>query len=176
MPGSEAVSDTGPLISFEKLPGGFSLVKQLFSKLYIPTEVLVELEAGHAGADYLADHGLDGFVEVVPASSNAWGEPHFERLDAGERAAIGLAIEKRLPLLIEERLGRRLATDEGVVVIGAAGLVQEAYRRNFLSQVEARQAIEQLFAAGRIGKLLMEEMVARISSGQILSPARKKTT
>ena len=164
MPGSEAVSDTGPLISFEKLPGGFSLLKQLLSKLYIPAEVLAELEAGHPGADYLADHGLDGFVEVVSESSNPWGELHAERLDAGERAAIGLAIAKGHPLLIEERLGRRFATDEGVAVIGAAGLVQEAYRRGLLSQVEARQAIEHLYAAGRIGKLLMEEMVARISA------------
>lgn len=164
MPDSEAVSDTGPLISFEKLPGGFSLLQQLLSKLYIPAEVLAELEAGHGGADYLADHGLDGFVEVVSESSTSWGGPRAERLDAGERAAIGLAIAKGRPLLIEERLGRQLATDEGVTVIGAAGLVQEAYRRGLLSQPEARQTIEHLHAAGRIGKHLMEEMVTRISA------------
>ncbi len=143
MPDSEAVSDTGPLISFEKLPDGFSLLKQLLSKLYIPAEVL-------------ADHGLDGFVEVVSESSSPWGEPRSERLDVGERAAIGLAIEKGHPLLIEERLGRKLAIEEGVAVIGAAGLVQEAYRRGLLSRPEARRALEQLNAAGRIGKLLME--------------------
>jgi hypothetical protein len=44
MPGSEAVSDTGPLISFEKLPDGFSVLKALFSKLSIPPEVLQELQ------------------------------------------------------------------------------------------------------------------------------------
>lgn len=164
MPGSEAVSDTGRLISFEELPGGFSLLKQLFSKLFLPAAVLDELQAGYAGADYLRDHGLDGFVEVVPASGDPWAGQQAERLDAGERAAIGLAIAKGCPLLIEERLGRKVATAEGVPVLGAAGLVQEAYRRDLLSESKARQAIQQLYAAGRIGKLLMEEMVARIAS------------
>ena len=165
MPASEAVSDTGPLISFEKLPDGFSLLKQLLSKLYIPSEVLAELEAGHAGEDYLTDHGIDGLVEVVSeGGTKHWREPHSERLDAGERAAIGLAIAKGLPILIEERLGRKLATDEGLSVIGAAGLVQEAYGRSLLSEQQAHKALEQLHAAGRIGKLLLEEMLARISA------------
>ncbi len=66
MPVFEAVADTGPLISLEKLPDGFALLKRSLSRLYLPLEVLEELQAGYSGTDYLADHHLTTLVEVVP--------------------------------------------------------------------------------------------------------------
>jgi predicted nucleic acid-binding protein len=164
MPGSEAVSDTGPLISFEKLPDGFSILKALFSKLSIPPEVLQELQAGSTGEDYLRDQGLAGFVHVVSAEEGSWDEPAARDLDLGEQAAISLAIAKGCPLLIEERLGRRLAQEAGVPVIGAAGLIRIAFRRELLTLHEATEALERLHAAGRIGKRLLQAMVADLES------------
>lgn len=164
MPGSEAVSDTGPLISFEKLPDGSSILKALFSKLSIPPEVLQELQAGSMGADYLHDQGLADFVEVVSVEEGSWSKPEARDLDPGERAAISLAITKGCPLLIEERLGRRLAQEAGVPVIGAAGLIRIAHQRGVLTLREATEAFEQLYAAGRIGKRLLQTMLADLVS------------
>jgi predicted nucleic acid-binding protein len=164
MPGSEAVSDTGPLISFEKLPDGFSILKALFSKLSIPPEVLQELQAGSISEDYLHDQGLANFVEVVSVEEGSWDEPEARDLDPGERAAISLAITRGCPLLIEERLGRRLAQEAGVPVVGAAGLIRIAYQRGVLTLREAAETLERLHTAGRIGKRLLQTMLADLGS------------
>lgn len=39
----QVVCDTGTLISLEKLPNGFALIRQLYDKLLLPTAVLNEL-------------------------------------------------------------------------------------------------------------------------------------
>jgi predicted nucleic acid-binding protein len=163
IPPNEAVSDTGPLISFEKLPNGVSILKALFSRLFIPPEVLQELQAGSAGKDYLRNQGLADFVQVV-SGDGSWDEPEAQELDLGEKAAIDLAVTKGCPLLIEERLGRRLAQGAGVPVIGAAGLVRVAYERGVLSLNEAAEALQQLRAAGRIGKQLLQRMLADLGT------------
>lgn len=134
------------------------LLKQLFASVYIPPEVLAELEAGYSGEDYLLDHDLETFVIVEPGLTD-WGQPESERLDAGERAAIGLALKKGLPLLIEERLGRRLARLEGVPIVGAVGLLNLAYQRQILAPPAALEALAQLYTAGRISKKFRQEMV-----------------
>lgn len=158
---SEAVSDTGPLISLEKLPNGFAILKALFRRVSIPPEVLQELQAGSAGKDYLRDQGLEDFVQVL-AGDRSWDRPGSRDLDAGERAAIDLAVTKRCPLLIEERLGRRLALEAGVPVMGAAGLVRIAYGRGVLSMSGAAEALQGLHTAGRIGKQLLTTILADI--------------
>jgi predicted nucleic acid-binding protein len=61
--------------------------------------------------------------------------------------------------LIEERLGRRLAQEAGVPVVGAAGLVRIAYEREILSLTEATDALKRLRAAGRIGEKLLLQML-----------------
>ncbi|MDP1956927.1 MAG: DUF3368 domain-containing protein, partial [Rhodocyclaceae bacterium] len=47
-------------------------------------------------------------------------------LDAGETAAIALAIELRAPVLMDERLGRAVARHHQVPVIGSAGVLLRA--------------------------------------------------
>lgn len=64
MLGSEVVSDTGPLISFELLAGGFRVLRKLVDEVLIPPEVLAELSAGSSTDRYLNDRGIEGFVRV----------------------------------------------------------------------------------------------------------------
>lgn len=161
MTSSEVVSDTGPLISLEKMAGGFRLLARLFDKVYIPREVSRELKAGYAGSDYLRDHGLEEVAEIVVVRP-IWTGSGAERLDAGERAAIGLAVNRRLPLLIEERLGRRLAREAGIDILGATGLVYRAFRRRLLEKGEAERMVGELYESRRIGRRLFEGVLDRI--------------
>ena len=161
---SEVASDTGPLISLEKLPGGFALLRRLFARVLIPPEVLAELAEGHESKDYLRDHSLDATVVVTPERASLAGGV-AQRLDAGERAAISLALARGCPLLIEERLGREVARAAGVPVVGAAGLVGAAHRQGLLPLAEAEQMLLDLRAAGRIGQRLLEEMLASLARG-----------
>lgn len=100
----DVVSDTGPLISFERIPDGFALMRRIVRTVLIPPEVLAELQSGIApGTDYLAHHGIGDVIRVEPA-------PPLPRevagLDIGEQHAITLAVARGLPLLIED--GRRV--------------------------------------------------------------------
>jgi predicted nucleic acid-binding protein len=58
------VSNTGPFITLEKFPDGFSLLWRLFDQVFIPPEVLDELAEGMTPEQYLAAHDLAGFVVV----------------------------------------------------------------------------------------------------------------
>lgn len=42
----EIVSNTGPFISLERFSYGFKLMRQLYDKVFIPTQVLEELQRG----------------------------------------------------------------------------------------------------------------------------------
>jgi predicted nucleic acid-binding protein len=48
------VSDTGPFITLEKLPGGFELLRRLYDRVLLPQQVLAELAEGWpSGSTYL---------------------------------------------------------------------------------------------------------------------------
>ena len=61
------VSDTGPLISLEKLTDGFGLIRLLYDTILISPTVLKELEEGvfNEGISYLDHHGISGLIEIV---------------------------------------------------------------------------------------------------------------
>ena len=41
------VSDTGAIITLEKIPGGFDFIRKLYNKIIIPNHVLIELSDGN---------------------------------------------------------------------------------------------------------------------------------
>ena len=59
------VSDTGPLISLEKLTDGFRFIRTLYDQIIVPPAVLEEVafHEDHPGA-YLERHGIVDLVEV----------------------------------------------------------------------------------------------------------------
>jgi predicted nucleic acid-binding protein len=116
-PDRVVVSDTGPFITLERLPGGFKLLRQLYDRVLLPERVLAELAAGRPpGDDYLQEFGLADFVEVVTVQAT---DPDLAELDAGERDALSLALGRGLPLLIEERIGRDIARAKGCLTRGS---------------------------------------------------------
>lgn len=106
------VSDTGPLISLESIPGGFQWICSVLNRLIIPPVVLEEVARPYEGQEaFLAETGLRSLVEVRRPGTRSTVDPvpEWEVLDDGEQAAIALARELGAPLLIEERAGRRRA-------------------------------------------------------------------
>jgi predicted nucleic acid-binding protein len=100
------VSDTSPLISLEKIEGGYTFFGQLYDNVLIPPEVLRELAAGafESGEAYLSHFGIGDLLQVEAPERSKWDAT--EHLDPGEQEAIELAVEFGLPLLIEERAFR----------------------------------------------------------------------
>jgi len=66
------------------------------------------------------------------------------RLDLGESESIVLAQEQKLPLIIDEKRGKNIATAMGLDVIGLVGILLVYKKRVYLSNDEIREIVEEL--------------------------------
>jgi predicted nucleic acid-binding protein len=128
------VADASPLNILIRL--GYALVlPELFQTVLIPVEVAAELRA--SGAPESVRHFMTSppswlEIRVVENPSDIPG------LDRGETAAIQLADQVRGDLLLmDEAAGRRTATQRGLRVIGALGILELASSIGLLSLPEA---------------------------------------
>ncbi|MBI2488075.1 MAG: hypothetical protein HYW01_14250 [Deltaproteobacteria bacterium] len=153
------VSDTSPLISLEKISGGFNFIRKLYDKVFIPPAVLEELSKGSFSdpVKYLKKYKIEELVEVKPVSTIS-EIPDIDRLDEGEKQAISLAYQLNLPLLIEETMGRRIALSAGIHISGIAGQIVKAYREKIIERTGATHKLKELFQSGRISKKLYDAL------------------
>ena len=97
----QVVSNTGPLISLEKLSQGYDFIRRLYDTLIITPVVLEAVAAGQFATpdEYLQHYNISDLLEVRRVSQ-VRKLPEAERLHKGETQAIQLALELQLPLLI----------------------------------------------------------------------------
>ena len=120
------ISDTSPLTAL-LLAGRESLLAQIFDRVVIPPAVESELLRVHSS--------LPSWIEIIaprsiPESVSEAG------LDAGETEAISLALELHPDaVLMDERLGRRLAVAHGLNVTGLLGFLVLAKQRKLIPEV-----------------------------------------
>ena len=152
------VSDTGPLISLEKITGGYLFIRRLYNRLIVPPAVLRELAAGafESEAAYLRHYEIEDLIAVQSPSEVEAENMAARPLDEGERQAIRLARELGLPLLIEEQAGREVAREMAVPISGIAGQLLRAVRKQAVVPEEAEGMLVQLRAAGRINRQVFE--------------------
>lgn len=161
--GQRIVSNTGPLISLEKLSQGYDFIRRLYEKILIPPAVLSEVAEGQFENPqaYLQHYGIIDLIEVR-AVSQSHALPEAERLHDGEMQAIRLALELQLPLLIEETVGRRVAQSIGIQISGIAGQIIKAFRQDVITATQARDKLNELFRAGRINRKIYDALLAAI--------------
>jgi hypothetical protein len=142
------VSNTSPLIAFSAI-GDFDLLPQIFASVLSPKAVEREIKAGtepwHVKVA-VEQAILAGWMTVVAAPANATLSSLQERLGAGEAEAIGLAVERNLPVLIDDRLGRKAAADSNLIVTGTLGVLAKAKLNGLIREVKPR--IQRLRGAG----------------------------
>jgi predicted nucleic acid-binding protein len=135
------VADTSPISLLVQL-SVVNILGALFRRVIIPPAVARELAHPHA----------PGLVQSFARSWPTWitiqcaqHPQHFPSLDAGEAEAISLAQELSAPVLMDEHAGRVLARAQGVPVVGAIGVLEEAANRGLIVNLEAvHQAIRLL--------------------------------
>src|SRR5437870_13269299 len=109
------VSDTSPITALLTV-GVENILTQLFTEVVIPSAVRNELLRSHSP--------LPSWLRVEAVQNVAQAKHYARTVDIGEAEAIELALELRADrLLIDERKGRRLASQEGILVIGLLGVV-----------------------------------------------------
>ena len=119
------VSDTSPLSNLAAI-GRLALVQEQFGEVLVPAEVARELERfshpGGQAAIRAAWH--DGWLRICPLPDNAPAPGGISHLDAGERAALRLALSLSADrVLMDERKGRMAAENLGLQAIGVVGIL-----------------------------------------------------
>ena len=145
------VSDSSTLIVLFDLDR-LELLSNLFPRIYIPMAVYSEISAKN-------EIMLPGFMikkEVHPTEKL---DTLLMLLDKGESEAIILALELKMPLIIDEKKGRKIALREGIKILGLLGVVYLNIRKNYLSVEEAKAFLDDALSHGyRIAPHLIDEM------------------
>ncbi len=153
------VSNTGPLISLEHLSGGFNFLRKLHCQIIIPPAVLQEVSVKYdTPEEFFEVHQISDFLIVQSPKVLLTDIP----LHVGEIAAISLAIEQQLPLLIEEYDGRQAAQDKGLQISGIAGQIFKAHYQKKISTREAVAYMDQLLDARRINSSIHQVIIDRM--------------
>jgi len=125
------------------LIGRIDLLSVLFKKVVLPTAVRRELASAKAPSpvrSWIAD--LPAWVEVRNAPPGQVENSSLKGIDAGEKAAIQLAVSLRADLLLmDDRKGVNAAERMGLRVTGTLGILDLAAQRGLL---DFAQAAEQL--------------------------------
>ena len=125
------VSDSGPIIAFSRI-GRLDILKSLVGQIVVPMGVYEELVTKGEGRPGAAEVRRSTWIQHREVRSRENIEEFSTSLHRGEREAIVLAHEIGIPLLIDERRGRRTAADIGVVVIGSLAILAEAHREGII--------------------------------------------
>ena len=156
------VCDTGPLISLEKLANGYSFISQMYEKLVIPEEVLDEVTYGYSNSSvYIKHFAIENLLDIRSISATEELPLQF-RLHEGEIAAIHLAKSLGLPLLIEETLGRKIASELGIAISGIGGQIVKGHRNGLISEAEAIGMLEEMLENKRINEKIFLGLIGRV--------------
>lgn len=155
------ISDTTSLIILEGLEA-LDLVCKVFESVLIPRAVFNELAAGSPSIAQKLQ--ASACIELIQLNASEQLNNLLLILDQGEAEAITLALEKQLPILIDERKGRLIAQQKGLVVTGFLGLLLLAIQRKALTKPEARQLLDQAIHNGfHVSEKLYQQVITILS-------------
>ncbi len=138
------VSDTSPLIALAKLDH-LDLLFASFIAVYIPESVYREATQDRYRQDSQKIHDFietQDAVTIHPGESGTKYNEFRHLLDEGESQALALAKKVECGVLIDERLGRLIAKQQQIPVVGVMGVLLQAKSVGKISAV--KPLIEQL--------------------------------
>lgn len=137
------VSDSSPLIALLNI-GKLELLKNIFSSVIIPSMVAEEIEQGLTSDSNWFVFKEQGFISVQPMKDDSRLVMLRLQLDPGESEAILLADQLNLPLLIDEKAGRKMAKDMGLQVQGLVGVLYALKQAGHISVAEIELIVRAL--------------------------------
>jgi predicted nucleic acid-binding protein len=144
----KVVVNATPLIALS-LINRLALLPALFEEIIVPRAVYEEIvvQGGNRmGAAALSDAA---WMQVKEPARLPTIEPLLLGLDAGELQVLLLARDLQSDwVLVDERLGRRVARALQLPVKGTVGILLAAFRAALLTKAEALEAVQQLREQG----------------------------
>jgi predicted nucleic acid-binding protein len=143
------VSDTSCLIVLSKT-GQLELLNALFSAVMVTHEVLIEF-----------GEPLPDWISVQSVQDTNLQKMLETQLDIGEASSISLALQMpSRQILIDERKGRRIASEMGLKVLGTIMVLILAKEKCLIPSLS--DALEQLTKVGfRLSDVLVKEVLNR---------------
>jgi predicted nucleic acid-binding protein len=130
----------------------FDLLHKLFAVVYVPSAVWDEIHIkGEVKLPaFIQCHALDESEDLTALGY---------LLDQGESEAIMLAKTLSLPLIIDEKKGRKIASQMGIRIVGLLGILYLNIKHEHLSQDEALAFLTAVRNDGfRISQALIDQM------------------
>jgi predicted nucleic acid-binding protein len=111
-----------------------SRLQSLFGQVWITSVVRDEILPGTGKP---GEYAIQSAIEngILRVFEQSWETPLFLALDEGEASSIRAALAHpgdQCLLLMDERLGRAIAAEQGVPVVGAAGVIGLAKIRGLI--------------------------------------------
>lgn len=126
------ISNTSPIINLASI-NRLELLSKIFKQIIIPQEVYQEIVIIGAGQPGSNEVKKFDWIKVRQVKNRALVEALKIELDAGEAEAISLAIELKADfLLIDEKLGRTIASRFDIKYVGILGLIIEAKSKDLV--------------------------------------------
>ncbi|HHB95409.1 MAG TPA: DUF3368 domain-containing protein [Campylobacterales bacterium] len=156
------ISDTTTPIILAKT-NHLDLLSNFVETVYIPPAVKEELSQKNDGVKEAIERA--GFIKVKEVNDqNILDEVNSAKLDRGEIEAISLALETRLDLIIDERLGRRYAQSKNINIMGLLGILKINLVNGFISYIELLYMLEEFKEVGfrinpRLEKSFLDSLV-----------------
>ncbi|HZF00963.1 MAG TPA: DUF3368 domain-containing protein [Methylomirabilota bacterium] len=130
------VADTSVILNLCRIQHEH-LLQQLFHRVLIPTEVADEFVHLTKVQKRFSGLVLPDWIEILSAPKSYPVEAVEVELDAGEAAAIALFLKQRADaLLIDEKIGRKVAIRLGVRTVGILGILTDAKNDKLISSVK----------------------------------------
>jgi len=149
------VSDSTTLIILFDLDR-VELLENLFEIVYLSPIVLEEISVKYPLI-------LPSFMEVEKLKDDELFNSLKRLLDFGESEAIALAKEKSLPIIIDEKKGRKIAKKMGLKVIGLLGVVYLNVKKGFLTKDEASHFLDDAIHHGyRISRKMVDDVLGEL--------------
>jgi predicted nucleic acid-binding protein len=154
------ISDTTIIITLINIDR-LNILQLFTNKIYITQEVYEEVAYRVYAKVILDEYIKNQFIEKRDATNRQIYNEFRYILDDGEASSIALAMEMGLPLIIDEKKGRRFAQRQGVEIIGLIGILRFLYIEGTLSKEEAEEIIKRLNSTNfRISSSLIDMILA----------------
>lgn len=129
------VADAGPLVAFGRI-NSLWLLSEILGLIIIPETVAAECitNTSKKGASMIQE-AIDNEIIKVHENTRNGNQEFSDILDAGEAAAIALALKLKTGLLIDEKLGRSVAKKLKLKIIGTAGVILLAKKNKLINKV-----------------------------------------
>jgi predicted nucleic acid-binding protein len=135
------VSDASPVNLLVRI-GYIDVLPMLFESVIMPPAVASELS--HSSTPEVVRTWMAEHHVWLTIRAPLKIDPTLELEDPGEVEAISLALELKADLLLaDDRKARRVASQHGLVITGAVGVLELASARNLLSLQDAFNRVRQ---------------------------------